>query len=41
MLSGGMRDIDDSACSCGTVVTLAETTAQAVDRVLDLLRRHV
>lgn len=33
--------MDGSACSCGTEATLASTTAQAVERVLDLLRRQV
>ncbi len=33
--------MDDSACSCGTEMTLAVTTARAVDGVLELLRRQV
>ncbi len=33
--------MDGSACSCGTEVTLASTTAQAVERALDLPRRQV
>lgn len=33
--------MDGSACSCGTEATLASTTAQAVERVLDLRRQQV